>query len=135
MPPVRQAGTWMLGHLTRLASGYRLSDAQCGYTAVSAETQRRLPLERLYPRYGYPNDLLVMLGAAGARLSERVVTPVYGDERSGLRPRRALVTHSWVLLRAALYRWVLEPEQAPAAGAAASEVATDRSGRPMASVG
>lgn len=129
MPPVRRAGTWVLGHLTRVASGYRISDAQCGYTAVSAETLRRLPLERLYPRYGYPNDLLVMLGAAGARLTERVVTPVYGDERSGLRPRRALVTHSWVLLRAALYRWVLEPEPAHATQSGVSVAAPRRTGR------
>jgi len=107
MPLVRRVGTQALAALTRAAAGGQLpplSDAQCGYTAISAEALRRLPLERLYPRYGYPNDLLVMLAATGARVGERVVSPVYADEASGLRPGRALFTHSYVLARAFLWR-------------------------------
>ena len=108
MPTVRRIGTRALAHLTRLVAGPaavpELRDAQCGYTAISATALRRLPLQRLYPRYGYPNDLVVMLACLGARIGHRTVSPVYGDESSGLRPLRALFTHSYVLGRAALWR-------------------------------
>ena len=46
----------------------------------------------------------MLLGEAGARVEERTVTPIYGDERSGLRPWLAVFTHSWVLLRALAWR-------------------------------
>jgi glycosyltransferase involved in cell wall biosynthesis len=92
MPPVRRAGNALFGRLTALAVGVPgLGDSQCGYTALSGEFIDRLPLERLYPRYGYPNDLLSLVATAGGRIGEAVVRPVYAGERSGLRPRHALV--------------------------------------------
>ncbi len=105
MPRVRRIGTFVLTRWTRLLSGYsHLEDAQCGFTAISSETLGALPLKRLTRRYGYPNDLLVMLGAAGARLVQCPVTPVYEGQRSDLKPWRAVWTHSYVLGRAWLYR-------------------------------
>ncbi len=105
MPRVRRAGTFVLTRWTRWLSGYtHLEDAQCGFTAISSEMLRRLPLERLTRRYGYPNDLLVMLGVAGARLVQVPVTPVYEGQRSDLKPWRAVWTHSYVLGRAWFYR-------------------------------
>ncbi len=108
MPWVRRLGTQALARLTRRVAGAgalpRLNDAQCGYTAIASNTLKRLPLERLYPRSGYPNALPGMLGVLGARVGERTVSPVYAGEASGLRPSRALVTHSFVLVRAALWR-------------------------------
>lgn len=87
MPHLRRVGTAALGALTGLAIGARgISDSQCGYTAISAEFIDRLPLERLYPRYGYPNDLLSQVALSGGRIVEVTVRPVYAGERSGLRP-------------------------------------------------
>lgn len=92
MPPLRRAGTALLGRLTARAVGVPgLGDSQCGYTALAGELIDRLPLERLYPRYGYPNDLLSLVALAGGRIGEASVRPVYAGERSGLRPRHALV--------------------------------------------
>ncbi len=106
MPRARRLGVVGLSWLTRRVAGLpALADAQCGFTAASAAALRAIPLERLYPRYGYPNDLLVMLAAAGVTIAERTVTPVYADESSGLRPALALLTHSFVLARAAWWRW------------------------------
>jgi glycosyltransferase involved in cell wall biosynthesis len=105
MPRVRRVGTHVLTRWTRALSGFpHLRDAQCGFTAISAEMLRRLPLGRLTRRYGYPNDLLVMLGSAGARLVQCPVTPVYEGQRSDLKPWRAIWTHSYVLGRAWWYR-------------------------------
>lgn len=127
MPLVRRLGSAGLARLTALISGYgALRDAQCGYTAASARALAKIPLDRLWPRYGYPNDLLVMLGAAGCTLAQRTVEPVYRGERSGLVPALALFTHSYVLARAAAWRLVAPRSEREAPLAATGEAAMDR---------
>jgi len=101
MPWIRRLGNHALTRWTRRVSGLvDLRDAQCGFTAISAPLLRKLPLSRLTPRYGYPNDLLVMLAVTGARVEERTVRPIYEGQESGIRAWKALWTHSRVLLRA-----------------------------------
>lgn len=87
MPIQRRLGTAVLGRCTAWATGLSgLGDSQCGYTAIAGGLVDRLPLGRLYPRYGYPNDLLSQIALAGGRVVEVPVRPVYAGERSGLRP-------------------------------------------------
>ncbi|MCC6647141.1 MAG: glycosyltransferase family 2 protein [Polyangiaceae bacterium] len=86
MPAHRRLGTWALGRATSWAIGAPLGDSQCGYTAITGALIDALPLERLFPRYGYPNDLLSMIARSGGRIAEAPVRPVYAGERSGLRP-------------------------------------------------
>jgi glycosyltransferase involved in cell wall biosynthesis len=86
MPLARRAGGRFLAAVTRRASGLAVSDTQCGFTALSARAAQRLPLQELWPRYGYPNDLLLLLAARRLLVVEVPVRPVYADERSGLRP-------------------------------------------------
>ncbi|HTQ07034.1 MAG TPA: glycosyltransferase family 2 protein [Polyangiaceae bacterium] len=85
MPLARRAGGAFLSAVTRAASGLDVSDTQCGFTALAATAAAALPLDELWPRYGYPNDLLLLLAARGLRVVEVPVRPVYADERSGLR--------------------------------------------------
>jgi glycosyltransferase involved in cell wall biosynthesis len=85
MPLARRLGGGFLSSLTRLATGLPIDDSQCGYTALSARAARQLPLEALWPRYGYPNDLLVLLAERGLEVAEVPVRPVYRDETSGVR--------------------------------------------------
>ena len=79
---------WMTGHALGNVS---LGDSQCGYTAISGDLIDRLPLDRLWPRYGYPNDLVAWIALVGGRIREVPVRPVYRGERSGIRPWHALV--------------------------------------------
>jgi glycosyltransferase involved in cell wall biosynthesis len=104
MPMTRWVGNHALTGLTRIATGLDVNDSQCGYTALCREAARRLPLDRLYPRYGYPNDLLSLAAVARLRVGEVVVEPVYGDERSGIRPGDLLTRFSPVLARSLLRR-------------------------------
>jgi glycosyltransferase involved in cell wall biosynthesis len=106
MPPVRIAGSVVLSLLTRLASGYwHVFDSQCGYTVVSRRTLAAIGPERMFARYGYPNDLLARLAAVGARVVDVPVRPVYGPEwRSGLRPARVALPIAGLLLRGWLRR-------------------------------
>ncbi|MFO7180834.1 MAG: glycosyltransferase family 2 protein [Pseudomonadota bacterium] len=91
MPLGRRLAGAVLSLATRLATGLAITDAQCGYTALSARAAARLPLEALWPRYGYPNDLLGLLASGGFRVREVPVRPVYADEASGVRPWHALL--------------------------------------------
>jgi glycosyltransferase involved in cell wall biosynthesis len=86
MPALRWIGNHALSSMTRVATGLDVRDSQCGYTALSRTAWRELRLDALWPRYGYPNDLLSRLAVAGLRVREVVVLPVYGDEESGIRP-------------------------------------------------
>ena len=101
MPFERRLAGRALAALTRATTGLVIDDSQCGYTALSAEAARSLPLDELWPRYGYPNDLLGMLAARGLRVTEVPVRPVYAGERSGIRPWHAAVV-AFVIMR----RWV-----------------------------
>jgi glycosyltransferase involved in cell wall biosynthesis len=101
MPLARRAGTAALARLTSWAIGVRVHDSQCGYTAISRQALERIDLASLWPRYGYPNDLLAHLVGAGLRIVEVPVAPVYRDEKSGLRPWH-LVTIAFLIGRA---RW------------------------------
>ena len=85
MPILRRVAGRVLALATRLATGLSVDDCQCGYTAISRAAVLRLPLDELWPRFGYPNDLLGMLAARGLSVVEVPVRPVYGDERSGVR--------------------------------------------------
>jgi glycosyltransferase involved in cell wall biosynthesis len=87
MPIARLAAGHVLGWLTGLAIGRPgISDSQCGFTAISGRAIDALDLGALWPRYGYPNDLLGELARAGLSIGEVEVRPVYRGEQSGIRP-------------------------------------------------
>lgn len=90
MPLARRLGGRALALLTRWATGLDVHDTQCGFTVVRASCLRHVDLDDMWPRYGYPNDLLALLAAAKARIVEAPVRPVYATERSGVRPWHAL---------------------------------------------
>jgi glycosyltransferase involved in cell wall biosynthesis len=89
MPPARIAGNLALSLATKLVSGYwHVFDSQCGYTAIDRATLERIDLGRLFPRYGYPNDLLARLHSAAVRVVDVPVRAIYGPGwRSGIRLR------------------------------------------------
>jgi glycosyltransferase involved in cell wall biosynthesis len=106
MPWVRLLGNLVLGRLTSWATGVSVRDAQCGYTAITARALRALRLADLYPRYGFPNDLLAQLAAVRARVVDCPVSPIYGEERSDLRVHRVVLPILGILVRAVWARWL-----------------------------
>ncbi len=101
MPPIRILGNALLSLATKVTSGYpHLFDSQCGYTAVTCQTLRRLRLGEVFPRYGYPNDMLAHLHGAGARVVDVPVRPIYGPTwKSGVRWHTAVYPVGFVLLK------------------------------------
>jgi glycosyltransferase involved in cell wall biosynthesis len=110
IPRARFLGNSMLSLLTKIASGYyQVADSQTGYTAITSSMLRRLDLDAMYPRYGYPNDMLVRLNVLRARVVDVASVPVYDvGEVSGIKIRRVLFTMSWLLLKRFVWRlWKL----------------------------
>jgi len=101
MPPARIVGNVLLSTATRVTSGYHhLFDSQCGYTAISRGALEQIDLDELFPRYGYPNDLLSRLRVADVRVVDVPVRPIYGEHwKSGINFGTALHPIPWVLLR------------------------------------
>ncbi len=106
IPRHRYLGNAVLSLLTKIASGYwHVADSQSGYTAVGLGTLERLDLDRIYPRYGFPNDLLVHLNIVDARVRDIPSRPVYGvGERSGIRLRSVIPRISWLLVKGFFWR-------------------------------
>jgi glycosyltransferase involved in cell wall biosynthesis len=106
IPRHRYLGNAVLSLLTKIASGYwHVADSQSGFTAVSLPMLERLDLNRIYPRYGFPNDMLVHLNVWNARVRDVPSRPVYGvGEESGIRLYRVVPAISLLLFKAFWWR-------------------------------
>jgi len=138
MPPARLCGNIALSLVTRVTSGYwHLFDSQCGYTVASRRALSVIDAAGLFPRYGYPNDLLARLNAAGLRVCDVPVRAIYGHNwRSGIRWSTVVYPMSFVLLRSWMRRlWAARqaPMPVPATPAVAPEAAPAASRDPCAS--
>ncbi len=103
MPRRRYVGNRVLSALTRIGLGHAGPlDAQCGYTAFRTNGLRKLDLDRLFPRYGFPNDLLFEVAAKGLRFTSVPVRTIYGAEVSGINP----FTVPWMILGLILRGWL-----------------------------
>src|SRR3954469_13308454 len=89
IPHYRYLGNAVLSLFTKIASGYwHVADSQSGYTAMARIALQRLDLNRIYQRYGMPNDILVKLNVGNFRVRDVSVRPVYNiGEKSGIRLR------------------------------------------------
>ena len=106
IPHNRYLGNAVLSLLTKIASGYwHVADSQSGYTAIALPMLEQLDLDRIYTRYGFPNDMLVHLNVWNARVRDIPSRPVYGvGERSGIRLHRVVPSISWLLLKGFWWR-------------------------------
>ncbi len=101
IPHYRYLGNSFLSLLTKIASGYwHVADSQSGYTAISLIALRRINLDKIYKRYGMPNDMLIKLNQYDFRVKDVHVRPVYNiGEKSGIKPTRVVPKISWILFK------------------------------------
>jgi glycosyltransferase involved in cell wall biosynthesis len=106
MPRSRYLGGAVLSFLTKIASGYwHVADSQSGFTAASRQILADVDLDRVYPRYGFPNDMLVHLNVWNARVRDIPSRPVYGvGERSGISIPHVVPRISWLLVKGFFWR-------------------------------
>ncbi|MBE3123966.1 MAG: glycosyltransferase family 2 protein [Planctomycetes bacterium] len=105
IPRHRYLGNAFLSMLTKIASGYwHVADSQTGYTAIARETLELLDLDAVYPRYGYPNDMLVRLNVFDGRVADVHMRPVYNvGERSKMKLWKVVPTMTWLIFT--LFCW------------------------------
>ena len=101
IPQVRFWGNSMLSLLTKIASGYwHSSDSQCGYTVIHKVALHAIDWQKMYKRYGQPNDLLVSLNINNFTVKDVPVYPRYNvGEISGISIKKVLFTISQLLVR------------------------------------
>lgn len=108
IPKIRYFGNSVLTLLTKIASGYwHVTDSQTGYTAINKEALRVIDWNKMYKRYGQPNDLLVRLNVYNFRVTDVKTNPVYNiGEYSGIKVRKVIFTIGWLLIK--LFFWRLK---------------------------
>lgn len=86
MPPIRIIGNLILSFATKLSSGYwDIFDPTNGFTAISAATINRLPLDKISNGFFFESDLLFRLNTIKAVVVDIQMNALYGDEESNLR--------------------------------------------------
>ncbi|MBV6460771.1 MAG: hypothetical protein HJHJAOHD_00886 [Flavobacteriales bacterium] len=106
IPKLRYFGNSVLSFFTKIASGYwHIADSQTGYTAISLKALKLIDWDKMYKRYGQPNDILVRLNVFDFKVRDVPVKPVYGiGEKSGIKIRKVIFTIPWLLLTLFLWR-------------------------------
>ncbi len=106
IPRIRFIGNSILSLLTKIASGYwHIADSQSGYTAICREALHTIDWDKMYKRYGQPNDLLVRLNLYNFRVRDIVTKPVYNvGEKSSMKVWKVVFTISWLLLKLFFFR-------------------------------
>ncbi|MCL5407579.1 MAG: glycosyltransferase family 2 protein [Patescibacteria group bacterium] len=106
MPKARYFGNSVLTFLTKIASGYwHVVDSQTGFTAINKKMLDLIDWDKMYPRYGQPNDILVRLNVYNAQVADVPVEPVYNvGEKSKLKPMKVFFTIPLMLIRMFFWR-------------------------------
>ncbi len=106
IPKTRYFGNSVLSFLTKIASGYwHIADSQTGYRAITKKALQNIDIDRLYKRYGQPNDILINLNVYNFKVRDVPIKPVYNvGEKSSLKIRKVIFTISWLLLKRFLWR-------------------------------
>lgn len=99
MPKYRFIGNSILTLLTKFATGYwHIIDPQCGYTAISLDALKHIPIEDMIKGYGYCAHILYMLNMQNYKVMDKKVKPVYGEEKSKIKLGNYIITVSKLLL-------------------------------------
>jgi glycosyltransferase involved in cell wall biosynthesis len=101
IPKIRYFGNSMLSLMTKVASGYwHIADSQTNYRVLSLKALSTIDLDALYPRYGFPNDVLVELNVYDFKVRDIPIKPVYDvGEKSGIRLYKVIPAMTWMLTR------------------------------------
>ena len=106
MPAIRYYGNQLLSLLTKIASGYwHIADSQTGYVAINRKVLEVIDWNKMYKRYGQPNDLLVRLNVENIRVRDVVINPIYNiGEKYGINIGRLIFSLPLLLFQRFLWR-------------------------------
>lgn len=106
MPRMRYLGNAFISLLTKVVSGYwHVADFQCGYTAISLKALKVMNLDKVYKRFGMPNDFLVRLNVHYFRVKDVPVRAIYNiGEKSDVKIWKIAFTLTFLLLKMFFWR-------------------------------
>jgi len=104
MPVYRFFGTIFLSLLTRILTGYKISDSNCGYVAINRQTVKDLNWKLIHQRYAFENSILANLSVLKKRVVEADVKPVYKQSISKMKMRTFIPSALGVFIRLFIYR-------------------------------
>ncbi|MBN2693778.1 glycosyltransferase family 2 protein [bacterium] len=100
MPFLRFTGSYFLSFLTEKVTGLKnIRDPQSGYTIITTDILKKIELNQVFPRYGYPNDLLGKLSIVNAKIAEFPISANYNGQSSGIEPLKVILPYSYLLYR------------------------------------
>ena len=113
MPKIRIFGNLGLSFLTKLSSGYwRIFDPTNGFTAISKEKLKSIPLDKVDNGYFFESDMLFRLNLLDAIVRDVEMPAIYDDEKSNLRIRSVLfefpIKHMKNLTKRIIYTYYLK---------------------------
>lgn len=110
IPHYRYLGNSLLSLMTKISSGYwHIADSQSGYTAIALVVLDRINLNKIYKRYGMPNDLLIRLNEHDFKVKDVHVRPVYNvGEKSGIKLAQVIPKISLILFKGFWRRLVIK---------------------------
>ena len=92
MPKKRIFGNAILSFITKLSSGYwNIFDPTNGYTAISANVLRLMPLHKINNGYFFETDMLFRLNTVRAVVRDIPMHALYLDEESNLKIHKILL--------------------------------------------
>ena len=72
---------------------------------INLRSLELIDIDKIYKRYGMPNDMLVKLNVYNLRVRDVPVKPVYNiGEKSGIKIHKVVPKLSWLLFKCFLYR-------------------------------
>lgn len=106
IPKVRYFGNAFLSLMTKIVSGYwHIADFQSGFTAINKNALHTVDWDRMYKRYGQPNDLMIRLNIHNCRVADVPVEPIYNvGEKSGIKYKKIIFTLTWLLCKMFFWR-------------------------------
>jgi glycosyltransferase involved in cell wall biosynthesis len=99
MPRHRYVGNRFLSFLTSVITDFDVKDAQCGYTAISRYALKRINLEFLSDKWGFPNDMLVECSVKGLKVKFVPIKTIYGTRKSYINLSKYILRVATLLFR------------------------------------
>ena len=99
MPRYRYVGNRFLSFLTSVITDFDVKDAQCGYTAISKSALKRINLEFISDKWGFPNDMLVESSIKGLQVKFVPIKTIYGTRKSYINLSKYIVRVATLLFR------------------------------------
>ena len=106
IPKIRYLGNATLSLFTKIASGYwNIADSQTGYTVINLKALSLINWDKIYKRYGVPNDILIKLNIVNMRVVDVPIEPLYHvGEKSKMNIPKIMLPILWLLFKGFLTR-------------------------------